>query len=107
TLLLMPITTWGLNSLNNSEIADGSAIGSTLRQVSGAIGSSLFIAIMTTVSKNCLNTSEVLANIKGINVAFKSSSLLLFVGLIVSIIYVKDKNKDSQEEESITFALEN
>lgn len=107
TLLLMPITTWGLNSLNNSEIADGSAIGSTLRQVSGAIGSSLFIAIMTTVSKNCLNTSEVLANIKGINVAFKSSSLLLFIGLIVSIIYVKDKNKDSQEEESITFALEN
>lgn len=107
TLLLMPITTWGLNSLYNSEIADGSAIGSTLRQVSGAIGSSLFIAIMTTVSKNCLNTSEVLANIKGINVAFKSSSLLLFVGLIVSIIYVKDKNKDSQEEESITFALEN
>lgn len=107
TLLLMPITTWGLNSLNNSEIADGSALGSTLRQVSGAIGSSLFIAIMTTVSKNCLNTSEVLANIKGINVAFKSSSLLLFVGLIVSIIYVKDKNKDSQEEESITFALEN
>lgn len=107
TLLLMPVTTWGLNALNHSEIADGSAIGSTLRQVSGAIGSSLFIAIMTTVSKNCLNTSEVLATIKGINVAFKASSLLLFVGLIVSIIYVKDKNKNSQEEESITFALEN
>lgn len=107
TLLLMPVTTWGLNALNHSEIADGSAIGSTLRQVSGAIGSSLFIAIMTTVSKNCLNTSEVLATIKGINVAFKASSLLLFIGLIISIIYVKDKNSKPQEEKGITFALEN
>ena len=97
TFLLMPITTWGLNSLNESELSDGSAINSTLRQVSGAIGSSILISIMTHVTNNSVNTPRVLADIKGMDAAFRTSTMLVIIGLIIAIIYVKDKKSKSKE----------
>lgn len=106
TFLLMPITTWGLNSLKESELADGSAISSTLRQVSGAIGSSMLISIMTHVSKNSINTSQVLADIKGMDAAFKTSTMLVVVALIIAIIYVRDKKLKSKETCSEDLVLE-
>lgn len=106
TLLLMPVTTWGLNSLKQSEIADGSAISSTLRQVSGAIGSSMLISIMTSVTNHSLSSSQVLADIQGIDAAFKSSTILVVVGLIVSIIYVRDKKINSKKINNESLILE-
>ncbi|MGL5642878.1 MAG: MDR family MFS transporter [Paraclostridium sp.] len=106
TLLLMPITTWGLNSLKESELADGSAISSTLRQVSGAIGSSMLISIMTHVTKNSLNISSTLADIKGMDAAFRASTILVLIGLIIAIIYVRDKKLKFKETCSKDLGLE-
>lgn len=105
TFLLMPVTTWGLNSLKQEEISHGSAINSTVRQVSGAIGSSILITIMTTVTRQSLSTSKTLADIEGMNVSFKIATVIALVGLVVSIIYVKDKNKKDKDidcKETIT-----
>jgi EmrB/QacA subfamily drug resistance transporter len=46
-LLLMPIQTAGLNQLPNSLNAHGTAISNTVRQVAGAIGTSLLVTVMT------------------------------------------------------------
>ncbi|MDB8805120.1 MULTISPECIES: MDR family MFS transporter [unclassified Romboutsia] len=106
TFLLMPVTTWGLNSLKQSELADGSAISSTLRQVSGAIGASMLISIMTHVSNSSLNTSQVLADIKGMDAAFRIATILVVIGLIIAIIYVKDNKKKSKKTCNDNLALE-
>lgn len=106
TLLLMPITTWGLNSLKSSEIADGSAIGSTLRQVAGAIGSSVFISIMTSVTKHSLSNSKVISDIAGMDAAFRSATILVLVGLVISLIYVKDKKIKSKKVDNENLILE-
>ncbi|MCA0757726.1 DHA2 family efflux MFS transporter permease subunit [Paenibacillus sp. N4] len=46
-LLLMPIQTAGLNQLPNRLNAHGTAISNTIRQVAGAVGTSLLVTVMT------------------------------------------------------------
>ena len=91
SLLLMTVTTWGINSLAGKDISSGSAVGSTLRQISGSIGSAIFISIMSSVAtKNVNHMSPVLANIKGMNISFFISAILVFIGLILAIFSMKD-----------------
>lgn len=53
-LLLMPIQTLGLNQLPSRLNAHGTAITNTVRQVAGAVGTSLLVTIMTNQTKNHL-----------------------------------------------------
>lgn len=99
TFLLMPVTTWGLNELKQEQIASGSAINSTLRQISGAVGSSLFVTIMTVVANNSVKATQVLADIEGMTVAFKYATFVIVMAIFVSIIYVKDKVKNKSLED--------
>lgn len=46
-LLLMPIQTLGLNQLPAKLSAHGTAISNTIRQVAGAVGTSLLVTVMT------------------------------------------------------------
>lgn len=50
-LLLMPVQTAGLNQLPSRLNAHGTAISNTIRQVAGAVGTSLLVTIMTDRSK--------------------------------------------------------
>ncbi|SFJ69468.1 drug resistance transporter, EmrB/QacA subfamily [Paenibacillus sp. UNC496MF] len=50
-LLLMPIQTAGLNQLPSRLNAHGTAISNTIRQVAGAVGTSLLVTIMTDRTK--------------------------------------------------------
>ena len=50
-LLLTPIQTAGLNVIPKELSAHASAIWNTIRQIAGAIGTSLLITIMTMGSK--------------------------------------------------------
>lgn len=50
-LLLMPIQTAGLNQLPARLNAHGTAISNTIRQVAGAVGTSLLVTVMTDRTK--------------------------------------------------------
>jgi MFS transporter, DHA2 family, lincomycin resistance protein len=56
SLIMMPAQTTGLNQLPRSLYAHGTAIMNTLQQVSGAIGTALFITIMSNGTKDYLKT---------------------------------------------------
>ena len=97
--VLMTVTTWGINSLPTDDIPSGSAIGSTLRQIGGSLGLAVFMSIMSTVSASHIKTmSPVLANIKGLNVSFLSSAVLILIGLVIAIVFMKDNKKKSNDE---------
>lgn len=96
SFLLMPITAWGLRTLELDEVSHGSAISSTLRQVSGAIGSAVIVAIMTSITNKSVSNSIMHASIEGISAAFKISSAIIIIGFIGSIMYVKG-NKEKKE----------
>ena len=89
-MILSPLTTWGINSLDNQHIAHGAVINNTLRQVSGAIGSAILITVMTNAVKHSKQTSAILASINGMNVSFRMASILIAIGLVGIILYVKD-----------------
>jgi len=58
SLIMMPAQTTGLNQLPRSLYAHGTAIMNTLQQVSGAIGTALFITIMTNGTKSYMSSSS-------------------------------------------------
>lgn len=48
--MMMPFVTWGLSSLSSTETPHGSALLTSFRTIAGAMGTALFVGIMTAVS---------------------------------------------------------
>ena len=89
SMAMMPITTWGLNTLSNKRIAHGTAINNTLRQVAGSIGTTCFVAIMTSFASLRPNDDYITANLYGIQISFTVITLFCLAALVLSIIFVK------------------
>ncbi len=108
-LMLMPIQTAGLNQLPSSLNAHGTAISNTIRQVAGAVGTSLLVTVMTnrteTHFKEMMSTGEsrvtpenmiLEATIQGINDAYVVIIGIAVMGLLLSF-FIK-RVKQSHEE---------
>ncbi|MEG2339069.1 MAG: MFS transporter, partial [Clostridium sp.] len=89
--LLMPLTAWGVKSIPVDYMSHASALNTTLRQVSGAIGSAIFVSIMVKASTLGVYDSPIMNSIFGVEVSFMAVSALSLIGLIITIIYGKDK----------------
>lgn len=95
-LVNMPITTWGMNALDNELINHGTSVNNTFRQVAGSLGTALIISastIATNISHQSMDTLQ--ANIFGVDVAFALSGILCLIGLIMAIFLVKNKPGES------------
>lgn len=106
-LVMMPAQTAGLNQLPSHLHPHGTAILNTLQQVSGAIGTALYISIMSGGQKHYLSGAsdpQVPAEIAkalsaGINNAFWFGVILAFISLVLGLFLRKGK---SQEHEQAT-----
>lgn len=96
SLVMMPITTAGLNSLPRDLIPHGTAVNNTFRQVSGSIGTALLITIMTTVA---WRSDAGDAMITGVNTAFWVSFVLSLLCLVLSF-YVKSNAASTKTSRS-------
>lgn len=101
TLANMPVTTWGINSLDNAYIAHGNAISNTGRQVGGAISTALIVTIMTTVTKSSQAATPVLATASGVRAAYAVSACVAMIALLMAIFKVRNNCgvKDTVEVE--------
>ena len=107
-LMLMPIQTAGLNQLPANLIAHGTAISNTIRQVAGAVGTSLLVTIMTDRTKTHLTdmmsaggngTQQQMmleATIQGINDAYMVIIGIAVIGLLLSF-FIKRVEQSSGE----------
>lgn len=98
TLANMPITTWGLNSLDNDQIAHGNAISNTGRQVGGAISTALIVTVMTMVTSANAAAGPVESTAAGIDVAYGISAAIAAVALVLAILKVHNKRKPLRAE---------
>ncbi|MFP3510390.1 DHA2 family efflux MFS transporter permease subunit [Peribacillus sp. SIMBA_075] len=109
-LMLMPIQTAGLNQLPSSLTAHGTAISNTIRQVAGAVGTSLLVTVMTnrteTHFKEMMSTGGNMASqkqmiteatIQGINDAYVVIIGIGLIGLILSF-FIKRVGQVSEED---------
>lgn len=94
--LLMPLVTWGAESIKADLTAHGTAIVNTLRTIAGAIGSAVFIGIMTKIAASSASTYKANADIHGLNVAFWIMSAIPVVLLILTLIFVKKPAADAE-----------
>ena len=74
-LLIMPVTTWALNHLSISLASDGTAIINTVRQISGAVGTSCMLMLL---------------ELWGVPAAFSFSLALSLLSLIIAVWKIKD-----------------
>ncbi len=92
SLVNMPITTWGMNALDNKVMNHGTSVNNTLRQVAGSLGTAIIIAVSTQVQSFATpEFGSAQGTMFGINAAFLVCTLLCLVGLVMTIALVKDK----------------
>lgn len=125
SMVMMPVMTNGLNQLPMSENPHGTAMNSTLQQVSGAIGSALLLTVMNKrmesagsklaeemmasgqapVSEEGIAAMKIeLANqamLNGINFAFFISTLIAIIALILAF-FLKRVTPPQYEPSSMT-----
>src|SRR5699024_5044133 len=77
SMVMMPVTTAGLNQLPPQLIPHGSAMNNTFRQVSGAIGTALLVTIMST---SAIPTDGVDGLIRGVNISFIVAGFISVIG---------------------------
>lgn len=90
SMVMMPVTTAGLNQLPERLIAHGTAMNNTMRQVSASIGTAIFVTVMTTTGESAkLDPSIANPMIHGVNVAFMVITVLSIVGVLMAIFIKK------------------
>ncbi|MDE7425842.1 MAG: multidrug efflux MFS transporter [Lachnospiraceae bacterium] len=94
--LMMPLVTWGAGSIDARKTSHATALLTSLRTISGAIGSAVFVAVMTVATSYKVKQLGDDASMYGMNVAFATmaaSSLLLFA---VAVVVSKDKKSKKE-----------
>ncbi|WP_010271653.1 DHA2 family efflux MFS transporter permease subunit [Paenibacillus senegalensis] len=116
-LLITPIQTAGLNQIPTSLSAHGSAIWNTIRQVAGAVGTSLLVTVMANSSDKHLDslitsgeaagqTEQALltaASIHGVNEAY---FVIIIVGLISLLLsfFIKNRSREEKVKKKLNYA---
>lgn len=80
-MVMMPVTTAGLNQLSSEMLPHGTAMNNTLRQMAGAIGTALLVTIMTS---SAIPEEGIDGVIHGVNVAFSVAGIIAAVGLVLT-----------------------
>ena len=90
SLVNMPLNTWGLNSLDNSVMSHGTAIGNTFRNAAGSLGTAIFITVMSLSIAFAPNPEAISVQINGINYAYFGGALTLILAFVLAVLFVKD-----------------
>ena len=89
-LVNMPITTWGMNSLDTKLMNHGTSINNTLRMVAGSLGTALVVSVYSLVGAYAAPTfGELQGSMYAFNISFMVCTALVLIGLVLTIIFVK------------------
>ncbi|MFC7063560.1 MDR family MFS transporter [Halobacillus seohaensis] len=96
-MVMMPVTTAGLNQLSVDLMPHGTAMNNTMRQVSGAVGTALLVTVMT---NGAIPDEGVNGLIHGVNVSFIVAGITAFVGLVLSF-FIKSPKPGKKDQDQI------
>ena len=86
--VLMPIVTWGTSRISKNETAHATALLTSLRTIAGAIGSAVFVSVMTVVANHSSELYGSYAQMYGFNAAFMIMALVSIILLLIAIFGV-------------------
>lgn len=103
SMVMMPVTTYGMNSLPNNLISHGTAVNNTLRQIMGSVGTAILFSVLSNTTSNLqpassLKTENIVqfksqtisAVLSGYEAAFAVAIGFGVIGLILAL-FLKDK----------------
>ncbi|HET7580193.1 MAG TPA: MDR family MFS transporter [Bacillales bacterium] len=97
-MVMMPVTTAGLNQLPKRLIPHGAAMNNTMRQVAASIGTAILVTVMTnTAAAAQQGQTTDHPKIYGINVAFAVTAILVLIAWITSF-FIKKTYPPEEEE---------
>ena len=89
-MLMMPLITWGMSALPKEQIAQGTAVMNTFKNVAGAIGSAVIIGFMAFVTQ--LTADSPHAVMYGFNGAFGFSAAISMIMVVIAFCFIKREN---------------
>ena len=112
-LVMMNVTTSGMNSLPLDKISHGTAVNNTFRQVLSSIGTAILVSVLTTTTKNNMPEKSVLktlplqyktgainATLDGFHAAFAISIIFALIALVLSF-FLKKGNRARERTEKV------
>ncbi|WP_047979802.1 DHA2 family efflux MFS transporter permease subunit [Ornithinibacillus contaminans] len=93
-MVMMPVTTAGLNQLSPQLLPHGTAMNNTLRQVAGAIGTAMLVTVMTTTA---IPKEGLSGYIHGVDMAFAVAGIIAAVGLVITFFTKYDQTSVAKE----------
>ncbi|ORY01259.1 major facilitator superfamily protein permease, partial [Neocallimastix californiae] len=80
----MPVFTWGMGSIPNNRVSDATALSNSVRSVGGALGSALFVSILTKVATT-IGKDKPHPEMFGFNIVYLVMSILAFIIFAIGI----------------------
>lgn len=96
SMVMMPVTTAGLNVLPLKLIPHGTAMNNTMRQVAASIGTAVLITVMTTAALDSGPSASTSDLVHGVNVAFWVSTGISLFAVILSF-FIKETRHSGQK----------
>ncbi|WLR46664.1 DHA2 family efflux MFS transporter permease subunit [Halobacillus litoralis] len=105
SMVMMPVTTAGLNQLPKKLIPHGAAMSNTMRMVAASVGTAILVTVMTTTAQSAESNPTIdHPAIYGVNIAFFIVTALSLAGLILAFFvkrtYPPDEEQVSEPETS-------
>lgn len=98
SMVMMPVTTSGLNELPRKLIPHGAAMNNTMRQIAASVGTALIVTIMTTTAQTVeTDAAHTTPDIIGLNTAMGAITVLTFIGFILTF-FLKNTSPMTDEE---------
>ena len=93
--MMMPFVTWGVTSLPAGQTAHGTALLTSLRTISGAIGMAVFVGIMS-------GGNDRMPTIEGMNAAYMFMTCLCIIMIFMEVIFVKKSQSGTGGPDRLT-----
>ncbi|MGN1115589.1 MAG: MDR family MFS transporter [Candidatus Ornithomonoglobus sp.] len=98
--LMMPIVTWGTSVIMKKSTAHATALLTSLRTISGAIGSAMFVGIMTVVASHSQASYGDAAQMHGLNITFLAMSAASAVLVLIAVFGVTGRRRKTVTKQS-------
>ncbi len=88
--VLMPMTAYCMTDLEGADVPQGAAIVNSFRQICGSLGSSVMMAVVTSVS---VDAGSIDVSMVGFSVSFAIQALFAAVAFICVLLFVRGKRQ--------------
>lgn len=90
-VLMTPLNTWGLNSLDNKVIQHANSVTNTLNQVAGSFGTALIVSLSALVAFVSPDLEGVEQLATGYHYSFIGAAVLLVFACLVAVVFARNK----------------